>query len=107
MLLQKDTLCELGSYILQKRPDVHKIVLPIKLRPPPGKSVNFEDFLLICTVFPHFGPFSGGGQTKFRGQEFHGHPDFSEFWPFLRTSARAPTSEAVRGTIAIKGIPDN
>ena len=32
--------------------------------PPPGKSVNFEDFLLICTVFPHLGPFRGGGGVK-------------------------------------------
>ena len=51
----------------QKRPDVHKIVLSIKLRfPPPGKSVNFEDFLLICAFFPHFGPsfFWGGGVVK-------------------------------------------
>ena len=47
----------------QKRPDVHKIFLSIKLHPlpPPRKSVNFEDFILICTLFPHFGPFSGGG----------------------------------------------
>ena len=47
---------------VQKHPDVHKIVLSIKLRLPlPGKSVNLEDFLPICTVFPHFGPFWGGG----------------------------------------------
>ena len=49
---------------LQKRPDIHKIVLSRKLRfppPLPRKSVNFEDFLLICTVFPHFGLFSGRG----------------------------------------------
>ena len=42
-------------------------VLSIKSRspPPPGKSVNFEDFILICTVFPHFGPFFwGGGGVK-------------------------------------------
>ena len=54
----------------------------IKLRslPPPGRSVNFEDFPLIRTVFPHFGPFSGGGGVKpnFCGQDFFGHPDFSE-----------------------------
>ena len=23
-------------------------------------EINFEDFLLICTALPHFGPFSGG-----------------------------------------------
>ena len=50
--------------LFQKCPDVHKIVLSIKSRslppPPPEKSVNFEDFVLICTVFPHFGTFSGG-----------------------------------------------
>ena len=63
---------------VQKRPDVHKIVLSIKLRfrpPPPGKSVNFTDlynfFLMLCL-------FSGGGgcKTKFCGQEFYGHTDF-------------------------------
>ena len=43
-------------YVIQKRPDVHKIVFP-----PPRKSVNFEDLLLICAVFTHFGPFLGGG----------------------------------------------
>ena len=37
--------------------------------------------LLICTVFPHIlGPFGGGGgrKTEFCGQEFYGHPGFSE-----------------------------
>ena len=54
-------------HIFQKRPDVHKIVLSVELlSPPPGSSVNFEDFLLICAVFPHFGPFWGGrGKTRF------------------------------------------
>ena len=28
-------------------------------------------------------------------------------WPFLRSSARAPTINAVRGTVAIKGVLDN
>ena len=34
--------------------------------PPPQKGVNFEDFLLICTVFLRFGPFffGGGGGLK-------------------------------------------
>ena len=45
----------------QKRPDVHKIVLSIKLHPPPGKGLDFEDFIRIRTVSPHSGPFSGGG----------------------------------------------
>ena len=48
----------------QKRPAVHKIVLSIKIAfspPPPGKVVSFKDSLLICTVFPHFGPFCGWG----------------------------------------------
>ena len=59
--------CHFRLFSYQKRPDVH----------------NFEDFILICTVFPHFGPFSGefsgggGGKTKFCGQELYGHPDFS------------------------------
>ena len=65
--------------LIQKRPDVHKIVLSIKLpSPPPQKKCHFEGFLLICTVFPDFGPFQGGGLTKFCGQEFYGHPDFSD-----------------------------
>ena len=34
-----------------------KSFCPQNCVPPPGQSVNFEDFLLICTVFP----FSGGG----------------------------------------------
>ena len=29
------------------------------------------------------------------------------FWPFLRSSARDPTIEAARGTVAIKGVFDN
>ena len=29
------------------------------------------------------------------------------FWPFLRSSARAPTIKAVRGTVAMKGVLDN
>ena len=52
----------------QKRPDVHKIVLSIKIAfpppPPPEKVSIFEDFLLICTVFPRFGPFSKGKGVK-------------------------------------------
>ena len=42
----------------QKRPDVHKIVLSIRLRfpPPPPKSVSFEDFLLILQLFLVCGP---------------------------------------------------
>ena len=70
---------EHASIDYQKRGDVHKIALYITLRfpPPPGKSVDFEDFLLICTVFPHFRLFSGGGGgAKFCGQEFYGQPDF-------------------------------
>ena len=30
----------------------------------PGKSVNFEDFILICTVYPSFWALSGGGQNS-------------------------------------------
>ena len=51
---------ELDS-LVRKHPDVQKIVLSVKLRPPPQKSADFEDFLLVCTVFPHFDPFYGGG----------------------------------------------
>ena len=60
----------------QKRPDVHKIILSI---PRPGKSVNLEDVLLICTVFPKFGPFFGGGGTKFSGEEFMDIQTFLRF----------------------------
>ena len=65
--------------VTQKRPDVHKKSLSIESRfPPSRKKCQFEDFILICTVFLHFGPFSGGGETRFCGQEFYGHPDLSE-----------------------------
>ena len=57
---------------------------PYNCTPPPRKSANLEDFLLICTVFPHFGPLSGRGKIKFCGQELYGHPDFSEY--LLRAS---------------------
>ena len=58
-------ICKMGCEFISERPDVHKIVLSIRLRsPPPGKSVKFEHVLLICTVFPHFGPFSQGGGVK-------------------------------------------
>ena len=46
--------------LFQKRPDVHKTVLSVKLRSPRPKSVNFEDFLLICTVFSAFWALLGG-----------------------------------------------
>ena len=80
----------------QKHPDVHNIVLSIKLRFPPRESVTFEGFILICTVFPHFGPFSGGGgggKTKFCGQEFYGHPGFSEQ---SLTASKGKTLQAAR-----------
>ena len=68
------------AYIFQKHPDVHKIALSIKSRfPPEKKSINFEDFILNCTVFLHFGVFFLGGGTKFCGREFYAHPDFSEY----------------------------
>ena len=66
------------SPLNRKRPDVHKIVLSIKSPPPPRKSVNFEDFILIRAVFLILGPFGGGGKPNFCGQEFYGHPDFSD-----------------------------
>ena len=73
---------------IHKCADVHKS-LSIKLcfpTPTPLKSVNFEDFLLICTVLPHFGRFSRGG-TKFCGQELYGHPDSSETSPEVGDSS--------------------
>ena len=73
-LVLQENHASLGSKEIakfQKRPDVHKIVLSIKSPPPQKKSVNFEDFILICTVFPRFGPFSGGvGGTKFWDKNF-------------------------------------
>ena len=65
----------------QKRPDVHKIVLSMKLRPPPPprKSVNFEDVLLICTVFLILDPFrGGGGKPNFADKNFMGTQTFSD-----------------------------
>ena len=59
---------------VQKRRDVHRIVWSIKSRfpLPPGLSASFEGFLLICTVFPHFGPFSGrvGVKPNFADKNF-------------------------------------
>ena len=58
---------------------VHKIAFP----PIPGKSVNFEDFQLICTVLPHFQSFSGGGGVKptFADKNFMDtHPNFLIFY---------------------------
>ena len=75
-----------GLCMYQTRPDVHKIVLSVKLRPPPPpppKSVKFEDFLPICAVLPHFGPFS-----KFCRRGFDGHPDFCECNVFVDDGAR-------------------
>ena len=63
-----------------ERPDVHKIVLSIKLRPPPPpeKVSVLSIFYWFVQGFPHFGPFSGRGRkTKFCGQEFYGHPDLT------------------------------
>ena len=57
-----------------------KSFCPLNRVPPPAPP-NFEVSLLICTVLPHFGPFGGGGKTKFCGQDFYGHPDFSEKGP--------------------------
>ena len=41
---------------------------------PPRKSVNFEDSLQFFLIWCG----GGGGKTKFCGQEFYGHPDFSD-----------------------------
>ena len=49
----------------QKRPDVHKIVLSIKSRPP-QKKCQFWGFYTDLYSFSSFlGPFRGGGETKF------------------------------------------
>ena len=52
---------------------VHKVAFP---PPPTEKSVNFGDFLLICRLSLTLGPFL----NQFCGQEFYGHPDFSDGW---------------------------
>ena len=42
--------------------------------PPPQESVNYKDFLPICTdLFSHLGFF--GGVKPICGQTFYGHPD--------------------------------
>ena len=45
----------------QKRPDVHKIILSMKWRPPPPseKVSIFRIFYWFVQFFPRFGPFSG------------------------------------------------
>ena len=70
---------------IQKRPDVHEIALSIKSRslPPPQKKCQFwgcyTDLYSFSLIL---GPFRGGGgcKTKLCGQEFYGHPDFSDLW---------------------------
>ena len=94
----------------QKCPDVHKIVLCIKLRspPPPGKSVNLEDFLLICTVFHILVFFSGGGGgvTKFCRQEFYGHPDFSDH-SLCVTTQKKPNHMSAQSFVRKTWVPDH
>ena len=85
-----------GRGTIQKRPDVHKIVLSIKLRspPPPRKSVNFEDSLLICTVFPHFGPFSRrGGKPNFADKNFMDTQTFLNYIAMLPPRAQDHLNE--------------
>ena len=50
--------------LIQKRPDVHKIILSRKLLCSRGQVSIFEDLLLICTVFLILGPFWGGEGKK-------------------------------------------
>ena len=42
----------------------------MKLRFPARESVKFEDFLLICTVFPHVGPFRGEVKPNLADKNF-------------------------------------
>ena len=61
--------------------------------------------MFICNVFRpmarnHYMRKNSGGITYYASWGLI-------FWPFLRRSVRAPTSKAVRGTVAIKGIFDN
>ena len=59
--------------LFQKRPDVNEIVLSMKSRyppPPPREKYQFEDFILICTVFLHSGPFWGGIKPNFADKNF-------------------------------------
>ena len=78
-LAEKDLI-----FITQKCPDVHNIVLSIKLRSPlKKKSITFEDlpnFPLICTVFLILGPFrlgrGGGGKPNFADKNFMGTQTF-------------------------------
>ena len=71
-------------------PNLHKIVLSIKLRfppPPPRKSVNFEEFLLICTVFPHFGLLFGGGGGGYGAKPNFADKNFMDTQTFLKLLA--------------------
>ena len=75
-------MCTLQYHVtIQKRPDLHKIVLSIKSRfppPPPAARENVSILRILYKFFLILGPFRGGGKTKFCREEFHGHPDFSE-----------------------------
>ena len=54
---------------------VHKIAFPS----PPRKKCQFRGIYTDLYSFSSFWTlFRGGGKTKFCGQEFHGHPDFSD-----------------------------
>ena len=65
---------------------VHKMVVP---QPPQGKSVIFENFLLICTVFPR-----GVVKPNFADKNLHGEP-----------GQKSQPRQAVKATVVISAVP--
>ena len=83
---------------------VHKIDLSIKIAsPPPQERVNFEDFPLICTVFPHFRPWGGNQilRTRFlwTPRLFWFLLSFGDKFGESLGGSQAPLSFCVRGQI--------
>ena len=59
--------------------------------PPPPQSANFEGFSTDLYSFSSFWALfagGGGGKTKFCGQEFYGHPDFSDTFTIMNAYFR-------------------
>ena len=75
---------------------------PVCTDPVQNFPINFEDFLLICTVFPQFALFfsGGGGETKFCGQEFYGHPDFLKRTKCISNGARFHATTTSRSRVS-------
>ena len=86
-------------FILQKLSDARKSLSLVQLLYQPGTPdlsiLNSHGIVLLDSI--HF-----SDKSAFLMRTWG-----PKFWPFLRSSARAPTIKVVRGTVAIKGVFDN